>query len=152
MFFGPFIQEKEQEASPKHPLKNHIDHILGRHRLDEYSGGCLLSQNFGGSQKGGFSKRGSGRCSLDPQNRNEGTKNGTTVPEIGTRYTKNRNEGTFAKTTLLQNCPLFPLEDSIIANKQNYEQTRISEKWLESLGSCQTHLASRDSGRLSCNP
>ena len=33
--FGPFLQEKEQEAAPKHPLKSHIDHILGGHRLDE---------------------------------------------------------------------------------------------------------------------
>ena len=32
---GPFIQEKEQEAGPKHPLKSHMDHILGGHGLDE---------------------------------------------------------------------------------------------------------------------
>ena len=41
--------------------------------------------------------------------RNEGTKNGTTVPKTGARVqkrndgTKNRNEGSFAKTALLQN-------------------------------------------------
>ena len=57
---------------------------------------------FGGSQKGGFQKGGFGRCScgdggtkaetrvqqpvfLDPQNRNEGTKNGTAVQQTRTR-------------------------------------------------------------------
>ena len=60
----------------------------------------------GGSQKGGF-----GKCSLDPENQNEGTKNETTVPKTGTRVqkrndgTENRYEGTFAKTTCLQNHP-----------------------------------------------
>ena len=32
---GPFVQEKEQEAGPKHTQKSHIGHILGGHKLDE---------------------------------------------------------------------------------------------------------------------
>ena len=47
----------------------------------------------------------------------KGYKNGTTVPKTGTRGTKKSNDGTgkrgkgtFAKTTLLQNRPLFALE------------------------------------------
>ena len=33
--FGPFIQGKQQEGGPKHPLKSHIAKVLGGHRLDE---------------------------------------------------------------------------------------------------------------------
>ena len=57
----------------------------------------------------GFQKGGFGGCALDPKNRNDGAKNGTTAPKTGTRVQKterryqNRNKGTFAKTTLLQN-------------------------------------------------
>ena len=74
--------------------------------------GVFCRPLVGGSQKCGFQKGGFGGCSLDPQNRNEGGKNGSTVPKNqnkGTKNrndgTKNRNEGTFAKTILLQNRP-----------------------------------------------
>ena len=61
--------------------------------------------NVWGEQKDGFQKGGFGGCSLDPQTRQIGT----TVPKPERGYkkteqfrtgTKNRNEGTFAKTTL----------------------------------------------------
>ena len=50
-------------------------------------------KQFGGSQKGGFQKGGVGGCSPTRaqkkerrhQSRNEGFKNGTTVPQTGTR-------------------------------------------------------------------
>ena len=47
----------------------------------------MSSKIVGGSQKGGFQNGGFVECSLDPQNRNERTKNGRMDP-------KNRNEGT----------------------------------------------------------
>ena len=63
--------------------------------LDGFSlGGPSGVRNLcGSSQKGGFQKGGFGGCSLDPQNRNEGTKNGMTAPKNGTRVPK-RNDGT----------------------------------------------------------
>ena len=41
--FGPIPQEKQQAGGPKHPPKSHIAHVLGGHRLDESSGGRLIS-------------------------------------------------------------------------------------------------------------
>ena len=41
-----------------------------------------------GSQTGGFQQGGFGGCSLDPQNRNKGTKKRTTVPKTGMRAQK----------------------------------------------------------------
>ena len=55
-----------------------------------------LLPGFGGLQKGGFQKGGFGEGSLDPKNRNEGTRNGTTDPN-------NRNRGTKHGTTDLNN-------------------------------------------------
>ena len=63
--------------------------------------------------------------SWTPQSRNEGTKNGTTnPPKSGTREryknrmdgTKNRNEGIFAKTTLIQNRPFVSLKNFHLNN------------------------------------
>ena len=71
---------------------------------------------FEGSHKGGSQKGGFGGCSPVPK---QGTRVHSDLPRYQRaerRYirmfpgTKNRNEGTFAKTALLRNRPLFPLD------------------------------------------
>ena len=62
--------------------------------------------NTGGSPKGGFQKGGFGGCSPEPQNRNEGTKNGTTVPKTGMRAQKQeRLYKTLERGRIRQNQP-----------------------------------------------
>ena len=101
-----------------HPL----DFALALHAFRSHLEENASLMSLGGLQKGGSQKSGFGRCSWTPktgtmvpkperwyQNRNEGTKSGTTVPKTRTRV--HSPKPSFYKTALL-----FPLDLSVCSS------------------------------------